>query len=913
MARDKIKIVGAKQHNLKDLTVEIPKFKSTVITGLSGSGKSSLAFDTLYAEGQRQYIESLSTYARQFLSTSLSKPDLDYIEGLSPTISIDQKTVSASPRSTVGTITEVYDYLRLLFARTGQPVCPSCKEKMVKLASQDEILDRVFSRLDKSNGTITLSVDISSGEEKNHLNKGLVIVDGREKKLKNLKKKRDNYNLILAEFKKKPSQEQVEKAVTRANEIGGLIRLWTKEGDRYTRIELLSTDYHCPEGHHCLEDLSPKLFSFNSPSGACQSCHGLGKKKVVSENKLIPSPKLTLAEGAIHPWGRKMAGTSQLIKEIKELDIDINKRYSNLTKKEKEIVLYGKDNYPGAVNNLEERYLKTDSDHVRSQIENYMVEKTCPDCQGDRLNRMALNVFVNNRSISDLINLDINSLRSFFRDYKPEEEHIEKLVDQINSRLDFMLKVGLDYLNLNRSTDSLAGGEAQRVRLATQLGSALSGIIYILDEPTIGLHPSDLEPLLEVVDSLKKNDSTVVMVEHDQKTIKTADHIIDMGPGAGQNGGEIVAEGNYSQIEKSSSLTGKYLRGELEIPVPRKRRETSKYLDIIGANYRNLKNIDVRIPLGRLVCISGVSGSGKSTLLYDILGKALSQHFHRAKSEPGKHKQIKGMDQLDKVIKVDQSPIGRTPRSNPATYVGIFSLIRKEFAQTSLAKSRKYDPAQFSFNVKKGRCSKCAGQGQKKIEMYFMDDVYVPCPKCKGQRYSQETLEVKLKDEYNIAQILDLTVDQAREFFISNPKLRRKLEVLQQVGLGYLTLGQSATTLSGGEAQRIKLAKELSRKSYNQTLYILDEPTTGLHIDDISRLLKVLNRLVDRGNSVLVIEHNLEVLKSADYLIDLGPGGGEQGGEIVAEGTPEEVAQNLASLTGKFLKDELTSKQKSSS
>jgi excinuclease ABC subunit A len=613
---------------------------------------------------------------------------------------------------------------------------------------------------------------------------------------------------------------------------------------------------------------------------------------------------LTIAEGAIRPWGRKMAGTSKFLEDLSKLGIDINKPYQKLSKEKKEIVLYGKGDYPGAVNHLEERYLKTDSDNIRAQIEEYLVEKVCPSCQGRRLRKLALNVLIEDKSIADLNNLDIKSLKDFFDNFEPQTSYGSKIVDQINDRIDFLLKVGLDYLSLSRSSDSLAGGEAQRVRLATQLGSALSGVIYILDEPTIGLHPSDLEPLLKVVSNLKKNDSTVVMVEHDKETIKAADYIIDLGPGAGRQGGEIVAQGTYQQVKNSNSLTGEYLRGEKRIEIPIRRRKAKKYLEIIGASYRNLKNIDVKIPLGNLVCISGVSGSGKSTLLYDILGKALSKYFYNAKAKPGEHREIKGLNNIDKVIKVNQAPIGRTPRSNPATYVGIFSLIRKEFAETDLAKEREYDAAQFSFNVKKGRCSKCAGQGQKKIEMYFMDDVYVPCPKCQGQRYNSQTLEVELNGK-NIAQVLEMTVDQARDFFTAFPKLRRKLEVLQDVGLGYLELGQPATTLSGGEAQRIKLAKELSRKSYNQTLYILDEPTTGLHLDDINRLLKVLNKLVDRGNTVVVIEHNSEVLKAADHIIDLGPGGGEQGGEIVAQGTPEELTENNRSLTGRYIKKAL--------
>lgn len=901
MSQDKIKVVGAKQHNLKNLTVEIPKNKITVITGLSGSGKSSLAFDTIYAEGQRRYVESLSTYARQFFG-NLSKPEVDFIENLSPAISIDQKTVSSNPRSTVGTITEIYDYLRLLYAREGQPHCPDCGLEMSKL-NKDELISEIESSVEEFKKVILTSDLVDKDQIKDSLNLKAVVKNKEIPISKVNQQKAKNTQLIVGRFDEKVSREQIESKLNSNSHIGLIYRLWSKEKKgRLNQIKIISNHYHCPKGHSSLQDLNPKLFSFNSPEGACSGCHGLGKKKVVDIDKLIPSPKLTLAEGAIHPWGRKMAGTSSLLKQVRQLGIDIDRPFKDLSDKDKKIILDGKDDYQGAIDNLEDRYLKTDSEHVRSQIEKYLVEKICPDCSGKRLNELVLNILVSDKSISELVSLDLAKLKDFFADYQSEKDYVNKIIEQINSRINFLIKVGLDYLNLDRSADSLAGGEAQRVRLATQLGSALAGVIYILDEPTIGLHPSDLKPLLKVVSNLKSDNSTVIMVEHDQETIVSADYIIDMGPGAGKNGGKIVAQGTPNQIKKANSLTGRYLRGEKKIEIPQRRRKTEKYLKIFGASHNNLKDIDLAIPLGRLVCISGVSGSGKSTLLYDILGRALSKHFHRSKAIPGDHRKITGIDHIDKVIKVDQSAIGRTPRSNPATYVGLFSLIRKEFAQVEFAQKRGYDSAQFSFNVKKGRCSKCSGQGQMKIEMYFMDDAYVPCPQCHGKRYNQETLEIKLKEEKNIAQILDLTVDEAREFFIDNPKIRRMLEVLQNVGLGYIRLGQPATTLSGGEAQRIKLAKELSRKSYNQTLYILDEPTTGLHVDDISKLLKVVGRLVDRGNSVIVIEHNLEVLKSADWIIDLGPGGGNKGGRVVAEGTPEEIAKCPQSLTGKFLK-----------
>ncbi len=904
MDNNKIRVVGARQHNLKNITVEIPKNKTTVITGLSGSGKSSLAFDTIYAEGQRRYIESLSTYARQFFG-NLSKPDVDFIEGLSPAISIDQKTVSTNPRSTVGTITEIYDYLRLFYSRQGEPHCPECQAKMVK-KNKDQMVSEILSSLEEYKKLI-LTIDLDDVNLINKQTNKKVVVDGREveiAKLNNTDKK--ELKLVVGLLDGKTDSSKIEEKINDSSRFGRIFRLWSKNNQgEIEQIRVLSNYYHCPEGHFSIANFSPKIFSFNSPEGACSGCHGLGKKKVVDEEKLIPSPKLTLAEGAIHPWGRKMADTSKLLGEVKEIGIDIDKPYFSLSKKDQEIVLYGKGEYQGAANNLEERYLKTDSEHVRSQIEKYLVEKICPDCSGKRLNEIVLNILVSDKSIAELVSMNLLDLREFFDNYQTDKEHIAKIVDQIITRIDFLIKVGLDYLDLNRGADSLAGGEAQRVRLATQLGSTLSGIIYILDEPTIGLHPSDLKPLLKVVSGLKENNSTVIMVEHDQETILSADHIIDIGPGAGKDGGEVVAQGTPDEIKKTDSLTSQYLTGKKKIEVPGRRKKSNTFLEVVGACQNNLKNIDVKIPLGNLVCVSGVSGSGKSTLIYDILGRALSKHFHRSKSIPGKHSKIVGKDNIDKVIKVDQSAIGRTPRSNPATYVGVFSLIRKEFAQTELAQKRGYDPAQFSFNVKKGRCSKCSGQGQIKIEMYFMDDTYIPCPKCEGKRYNQKTLEVKIKNDKNIAQVLDLTVDEAREFFISNPKIRRMLEVLQDVGLGYIRLGQPATTLSGGEAQRIKLAKELSRKSYNQTLYILDEPTTGLHIDDIGRLLKVLRKLVDRGNSVIIIEHNLEVLKSADWIIDLGPGGGDKGGKVVAQGTPEEVSKINRSVTGKFLKEAL--------
>jgi len=903
---EKIKIIGARQHNLKNITVEIPKQKMTVITGLSGSGKSSLAFDTLYMEGQRRYVESLSTYARQFFG-SLEKPDVDHIQGLSPAILIDQKTASSNPRSTVGTITEIYHYLRLLYARIGQPYCPECNKKLISFQA-DELIKKAIDLVKKTK-TSDIYVQVKDIAD---LPRNLTEFELQGKKytraqLAKLQPEQPAW-VLIGQTKEKLSAEkqasQVEDLINQGLRYGSLIRI---------NKQCLSTQYFCPNGHAVLPDLNPKIFSFNSPLGACEKCHGLGMRKVIDPKKLIPSPGLTLAQGAIHPWGRKMAGTAGLLKQVTDLNITIDKPYDKLTKAQKKLVLGGdlvKD-YEGAVANLERRYLETDSEHIRVQIEKYMKEEVCDTCEGQRLNPTSLAVKVKNKTIGQLSILDVENLIKFFNSVKFEKAElnlISQAKDEIIKRLEFLKRVGVGYLSLNRSSNTLAGGEAQRVRLATQLGSQLSGVIYILDEPTIGLHPNDLDPMLEILQELKAAKSTVVVVEHDQKTMEQADYLIDMGPGAGVNGGEIVAQGTPAKLmsQKNKCLTAQYLTGEKEIPAPSNRRKgIGKYIEIKGAKQHNLKNLNVKIPLGKLVCFTGVSGSGKSTLLYDILGKALAKHFYRSQAEPGEHKEIKGIKHLDKVINIDQSSIGRTPRSNPATYTNVFNLIRKEFNRTALAKQRKYDASQFSFNVRKGRCEHCAGQGFNKVEMYFLDDVYLTCPKCKGDRYNRETLEVEYNNK-NIAQVLEMTVDEAREFFLNVPKIRRKLEVLQDVGLGYVRLGQSATTLSGGEAQRVKLAKELSRKSFNQTLYILDEPTTGLHFEDIKKLLNIIGKLVDRGNTVLVIEHNLDVLKTADWIIDLGPGGGEQGGGIVAQGTPEQIVKNKKSITGKYLKKTLS-------
>ena len=894
---EKIKIVGARQHNLKNITVEIPKEQFTVITGLSGSGKSSLAFDTLYAEGQRRYVGSLSTYARQFFS-SLEQPDLDYITGLSPAISIDQKTASSNPRSTVGTITEIYHYLRLFYARVGRPHCPKCN-KLLKQYSKDELIQKIGQLSKESAKGEKLMVAVKVGDLSDLPQRINKFYYQKKPYSRSELRKKEPSELIWAVVEV-ISSDNIEEVVNKAVGYGSIFQV---------ADQIFSLEYFCPQGHFHLPELSPRIFSFNSPFGACSQCHGLGIRKVVDPKKLVPSPRLTLAQGAIRPWGRKMAGTAGLLKQVEELGISIDRPFNKLSKKQREMVLYGDQEaeYEGAIPNLERRYLSSGSEHIRNQIEKYMIEKVCSACQGQRLKPSSLSVKVANKSIGELTELGIQDALDFFSNLKlstSDQATTKQLVKEVEKRLNFLIKVGVEYLTLDRSAQTLAGGEAQRVRLANQLGSTLSGVIYVLDEPTIGLHPSDIDPLLKILKELCSFNSTVVVVEHDSKTIESADYLIDMGPGAGINGGKIVAQGSPAQLKRQtkSSLTAQYLTGKKKIDLPARRRAgNGKFLEIIKASQYNLRNLDVKIPLGTLTCFSGVSGSGKSTLLYDILGKSLAQHFHRSQVEPGKHKEIKGIQHLDKVININQSPIGRTPRSNPATYTNLFNLIRKEFAQTPMAKERNYDGSQFSFNVKKGRCEKCAGQGFNKVEMYFLDDIYVTCPKCKGARYNRETLEVEYKGK-NIAEILKLTVDEAREFFINLPKIRRKTEVLQNVGLGYLKLGQPATTLSGGEAQRIKLAKELSRKSLNQTLYILDEPTTGLHFEDIRKLLEIVNKLVDRGNTVLVIEHNLDVLKTADWIIDLGPGGGEEGGKIVAQGTPEKVAKSKNSPTGQYLK-----------
>ena len=823
---DKIKIVGARENNLKNINVEIPRNKFVVITGISGSGKSSLAFDTIYAEGQRRYVESLSSYARQFLG-DLEKPDVDYIEGLSPAISIDQKTAGVSPRSTVGTMSEVYDYLRLLFTRIGHPHCTVCGKGLIK----QEIRTNKSS---KNNKKSVLSI------------------------------------------------------------------------------------YQCPDNHTTLPEITMSYFSFNNPLGACPSCQGLGRKKEVDPELVFPNHRLTLAEGAIRPWSRTTSQSNWYNKTLCELakkhKFSMDTPIGHLTKENRNFILNGDtssgEGFEGVIPNLERRYKETDSDYIRTEIEKYMVERTCPECLGKRLRKEILSITVAKKNIVDTVGMNIEKSYQFFTDLQKnisekEFEIIKQIIREVSVRLKFLIEVGVGYLSLDRGADTLAGGEAQRIRLATQLGSNLTGVMYILDEPSIGLHQRDEDKLLKTLFRLRDLSNTVIVVEHDKSTILAADYVLDIGPGAGEFGGEIVAQGTPEQIKKSKGLTGQYLSGAKKIEIPKKRRASNgKTLIIKNAKEFNLKNIDVKIPLNTFTVVSGVSGSGKSTLILDILARALAKKFHHARTEPGEHSALIGTQYLDKVISIDQSPIGRTPRSNPATYTSIFTPIREIFAELPESKARKYDSGHFSFNVKGGRCENCRGEGVIKFEMHFLPDVYVTCEVCHGRRYNQEVLDIRYKNK-NVADVLEMTVEKSIKFFSDIPIIKHKLSVLKEVGLGYIRLDQPATKLSGGEAQRVKLATELSRQDTGKTLYILDEPTTGLHFEDINHLLVVLQALVDKGNTVLVIEHNMDVIKSADHLIDLGPEGGDKGGEIVAQGTPEQVAKVKGSYTGKYLKHEL--------
>ncbi len=938
--KDLIKIKGAKENNLKGVDLEIPKNKLIVFTGVSGSGKSSLAFGTIFAEGQRRYIESLSSYARMFLGQA-QKPDVESIDGLSPAISIDQKTTNHNPRSTVGTVTEIYDYLRLLFARVGTPYCPHCN-KPIKQQTVDQIVDAVlkyengskltimapivreqkgafvkqFESLKKS-GFVRVSVDgsIYSLDEEIVLDKNVkhnikVIVD----------------RIVLKDGINSRLTDSIETAIKLAE---GLV-IVDKDGQE----ELFSINYACPTCGWTLEEVTPRLFSFNAPFGACPTCSGIGIYSDVSEDLILSNSDLSINQGAFNATGWRVDSgglAEKYIKAVaKKYDIDLDCPVKDLPKSKLNILLYGNNgekldiyeneqknktfehfngkkalSFEGIANNLKRRLVESKSEFIKFEIGKFVKEITCPTCKGSRLNESALSVRVKNKNIAEVCDMSVEKLLTFFEDLnltKEKEEIAKSILKEINARIKFLSDVGLNYLTLSRTAETLSGGESQRIRLATQIGSGLSGVLYILDEPSIGLHQRDNDKLIGTLKHLRDLGNTLIVVEHDEDTMRASDWIVDVGPYAGVHGGEIVGNGTLDDLLKNSnSVTAKFLRGEEKIEVPSSRRKSEKYLKVIGAKENNLKNIDVDIPLGVFTCITGVSGSGKSSLLSDIVYPYLSNKLNNSKLEVGKFKKIENIEFLDKVINIDQSPIGRTPRSNPATYVGMFTYIRDLFAATPDAKAKGYGSGRFSFNVKGGRCEACEGAGNKEIEMYFLPDIEVPCEVCKGKRYNRETLEVKYKGK-NIADVLDMTVEEALKFFENIPSIKNKVQALHDVGLDYIKLGQSATTLSGGEAQRVKLATELSKKSTGKTIYLLDEPTTGLHMFDVKKLIAILNRLVENGNTVVVIEHNLDVIKCADHIIDLGPEGGDGGGTIVAQGTPEEVSKNEKSFTGQYLK-----------
>ncbi len=943
MSQDKLIIRGAREHNLKNINLEIPRDKLVVITGLSGSGKSSLAFDTIYAEGQRRYVESLSAYARQFLG-QMEKPDVDQIEGLSPAISIDQKGVSHNPRSTVGTVTEIYDYLRLLFARVGQPHCPKCG-RAIQQQSVEQIVDAIAGLPDGSRIMILAPlIKDRKGEHRKVLDdvrkagfvrvrvNGQVLDVNEDVKLDRYKQHTIEavVDRLVIKHDSNGDKARIADSVETALKLGGGVVLIAQQGQEDL---MFSEHFACPVDNISLGEIEPRTFSFNTPHGACPACMGLGTQMELDPDLIIPDKDLSLAEGAIRANGidsgnmdsyfgklieavaRKYGFSMDVpVRELKRDQIDkilygtgedvIRVRYENQFGRMREY----ETTFEGVIPNQLRRYKETDSEYIRQEIESFMTSRPCPVCRGQRLKPEALAVTIAGKNIVQVTEFSvtqalewINSLPAIFTEKQKTIAH--QILKEIRSRLGFLVNVGLDYLTLNRSAGSLSGGEAQRIRLATQIGSQLMGVLYILDEPSIGLHPRDNQRLIDTLLRLRDLGNTVLVVEHDEETMRAADYIVDLGPGAGEHGGYVVCAGTLDDVIRCpNSITGAYLSGKCRVPVPPQRRPGSgKALIIKGAAENNLKHIDVKIPLGKFVCVTGVSGSGKSSLIVDILYRRLAQMFYDAKDKPGKHDAIIGVDHLDKVIDIDQSPIGRTPRSNPATYVGLFTDIRDLFATTNEAKMRGYKPGRFSFNVKGGRCEACQGDGIIKIEMQFLPDVYVPCEVCHGKRYNREALEIHYKGK-NIADVLDLTVEEALEFFENIPRIKSKLETLRDVGLGYIRLGQPATTLSGGEAQRVKLSKELSRRATGRTLYILDEPTVGLHVADVEKLLQVLNRLTDAGNTVVVIEHNLDVIKTADWIIDLGPEGGDKGGRVIAEGTPEQVAQIPQSYTGQFLK-----------
>ena len=930
-----IRIRGARQHNLKNINLDIPRDKMVVITGLSGSGKSSLAFDTIYAEGQRRYMESLSSYARQFLG-QMDKPDVDYIEGLSPAISIDQKTTSRNPRSTVGTVTEIYDYLRLLFARVGHPHCPKCG-KPVNQQSLDQMLDQLLALSERTKLLIMAqAVRGKKGEHKKlleHIRKegytrlridGEIRDAGEEIQLE--KNKKHTIEVVIDRLIIRPEiRPRMAESMEVALKMGqGVAYVQIVDGEQL----MFSQNFACEDCGISLPEITPRMFSFNSPFGACPVCSGLGSQMEMDLELVLPDKAKSLAEGAIAPMSTNVKGyyMRQMDALVQKYGCTLDTPWQEMPTKLQQKLLYGTGEeilefgyenmfgqykihripFEGVMNILNRRYRESESDTMREEYENYMSVNLCPECHGARLKPEVLAVTIGGKNIQQVTDMPVAQCQEFFQQVEFTDRELtigRQVLKEINARLGFLAKVGLEYLTLSRAAGTLSGGEAQRIRLATQIGSGLVGVLYILDEPSIGLHQRDNNKLLEALKNLRNMGNTLLVVEHDEDTMRVADHIVDIGPGAGSQGGYVVAQGTAEEIMAvPESVTGQYLSHKKFIPVPEKRRQgNGNFLEILGAEENNLKDVHLKLPLGVFTVITGVSGSGKSTLINEILYKAVASKLYRIKGRPGKFKKLLGMENVDKVIDIDQSPIGRTPRSNPATYTGVFDLIRTLFSQCSEAKMRGYKPGRFSFNIKGGRCETCKGDGIIKIEMHFLSDVYVPCEVCGGARYNQETLEVKYKGK-SIADVLNMTIEEAVEFFKNVPRIANKLQVLQDVGLGYVKLGQSATTLSGGEAQRVKLATELSRRSTGKTLYILDEPTTGLHTADIHRLLEILQRLVDGGDSVVVIEHNLDVIKSADYIVDLGPEGGDKGGTIVAQGTPEEIVKVKASYTGKFLK-----------
>ncbi len=953
MAHDKIIIKGACEHNLKCIDVEIPRDRLVVITGLSGSGKSTLAFDTIYAEGQRRYVESLSSYARQFLE-QMEKPDVESIEGLSPAISIEQKTTSKNPRSTVGTVTEIYDYLRLLFARVGRPHCPSCNKEITS-QTVSQMVDQIMAL--PAGTKLTLLSPMIRGrkgeykKELNHLRKEgftRVVVDGTVRELADDiemdKKKKHDIDIVVDRIVVKDGIQRrlADSLETALHHAEGVVKVEVVSPQTSEVLEtsevaskrpkkaqsmLFSEKLACVDCGLSYQEITPRLFSFNNPHGACPECTGLGTRMYFDADLVIPNPDLSLREGAIAPWEKRLSGWFHLILDAlaKAYKFDIRTPFKELSESVRDVILNGskgekiefwweedgerrhtyQKEFEGVLNNLQRRWRETESDTSREELEKYMNIMPCPTCQGARLRPEALHVLVGDRTIRDVTAFSIRDCLRFFEELSlsdKEQEIGRRILKEIRERLSFLVNVGLDYLSLDRTSGTLSGGEGQRIRLATQIGSSLVGVLYILDEPSIGLHQRDNARLLGTLKRLRDIGNTVLVVEHDEETILEADHLIDMGPGAGVHGGEVVAQGTPAEVMANpASLTGRYLSGELSIAVPKKRRTGDKSLRIIGASENNLKDVTVDIPLGIMTCVTGVSGSGKSTLIIDTLHKVLGQRLYRSREKAGAFRDVRGLEHLDKVINIDQSPIGRTPRSNPATYTAVFGDIRDLFSNLPESKLRGYKPGRYSFNVKGGRCEACSGDGIIKIEMHFLPDVYVECEVCKGARYNRETLEVHFKGK-SIADVLDMTVSQALDFMGAIPRIRNKLATLDEVGLGYITLGQSATTLSGGEAQRVKLAKELSKRATGRTIYILDEPTTGLHFHDIAKLLEVIQRLVEAGNTIVIIEHNLDVIKTADWVIDLGPEGGDRGGEIIAVGTPEQVAKVTKSYTGQYLR-----------